>query len=179
MPVHAPPEFRYFGFAVDFPAKPALEYVLCHFINLKRDAMVKSAISDALVDVGLALLEQSDGATEIDGAYPNLDTWLRFNFSHADFVSRASDKALAAEYPRFEILQLDDSEWGVDDAGGIGSQWVCVKAPIVFDYSSAALTLRFTQDVIDQSVDCLCWVTYAEGDGDDVSAIAAALGQGE
>ena len=86
MSEHEPLEFRYIGFAKDFPAKAALEYVLCRFIDIKRDAMLKSELSDAMVEAGLAVLEEFEDSEIESGTYPNRDIWFRFQYSHDDLV---------------------------------------------------------------------------------------------
>jgi hypothetical protein len=176
LPEHAPPEFRYIGFAQDFPAEAALEHVLCRFINIKRDAMAESELSEAIYETGIAILEEVDGEEPAADTYPNRDIWLRFQFSRDDLIELVEDKSAAADFDQFKIEYSGDAEWGDAEEIDEGGRWVTVKSYIVFDYSSAALTVRFARSLLGGPIDCLCWVTYAEGDGDDVKRVAAVMG---
>ena len=152
----------------------ALEHVLGRFIDAKRVDMDKRDYTEAVIEVGLAVLEEFDGDGGEVGDYPNRDTWLRFNYSRDDLIALVGDMD-RSDVGKFVIEQMGDSESGLGEEDEIGTQWASVNAIIGFDYSSAALTLRFRQDIGGGPVDCTCWVRYAEGDGDDMQAIAAFL----
>ncbi len=192
MPLHPPIEFRYFKIAEGFPAKPALEYVLTHFINAKRDAMAEASVSEAVFESSLVMIEELDGKEATHGTYPDYDVWMRFAFSHYDYLARATDRSAAGEVPRFEIEQAEAAEHGIvgegedddgtdDDAaeperGEEGDWWVFVRSYLALHYSGAALALRFTQGPLGGPVYCTCWICYAEGDGADLGAAARGLG---
>jgi hypothetical protein len=175
---HPTIDFRYLGFARDFPAKDALEYMLRRFIDLKRDQMLESELSEAIFEVGMALLEEVDDQEARPGTWPNRDIWLRFEFDLDDLTSMAAVAAKAGEdIDQFRIEMVEDCEWGDDeDEDAIASRWVSLKSCIIFSYTSAALTLRFSRSLLGGPVDCTCWVSYAEGDGDDLKMAARAMG---
>jgi hypothetical protein len=175
---HPAIEFRYIGFARDFPARAALEHVLCSFIDAKRDKMQESDLSNAIYEVGIALLEETDDQEAEKGSYPNRDIWLRFEHDLNDLLCLSTDAVKSKdEINQFKIEMVEGGEWGDDEEDdAIPGRWASVKSYITFAYSSAALTLRFSRSMLGGQVDCTCWVQYAEGDGEDVKMAANAIG---
>jgi len=199
MPDHPPIEFRYFKIAEDFPARPALEFVLGHVIDAKRDAMAASSVSEAVFESALVLIDGMDDKQAAPGAYPHFDIWMRFAVSHDDYLAQVADKDAAGDVVRFEIEQLEDAEHGIvgdtgdddEDAAGTpvgtpvepqpdcgedGDWRVFIKSVLMFHYSAASLALQFTQGPLGGPIKCTCWVCYAEGDGDDLVMAAGHLG---
>jgi hypothetical protein len=172
--VHPPIEFRYLGFAKDFPAQKFLEKILVTFIDLKRADMSKCSYVDALVEVADSALRELDALPEPAAGWPNRDTWLRFNYSRDDLLD-LSETATGSEVGAFCIEQIGDSQGGVEEQEDGGRDWFTIETVVSFDWSSAALTLRFSPDTDSDVIDCLCWVRYAEGDGEDIKRIAELL----
>ncbi len=176
MPEHPPPEFRYIGFAADFPAKGALEYVLCRFIDMKRDAMSTSVLSDATIEDIFAAVDAYDGKIPDQGVYPNRDIWMGFDYSRDDLIAMAADPGSIADLGKFQIQQSGDAESGTGEDSDDGGHWVLIKTLMVLNYTAATLSLRFSQGALPDAIFCTCWVNYAEGDGGDLKTVAALLG---
>jgi hypothetical protein len=172
--VHSRVEFRYLGFARDFPAQVFLEKILVTFIDQKRAEMSKCSYVEALVEVADSALRELDGLPEPAAGWPNMETWLRFNYSRDDLLALAK-KGAASDVGAFYIEQSGDSQGGVEEQEDGGRDWFTLETVVSFDWSTAALTLRFSPDADSGVIDCLCWVRYAEGDGDDVRRAAELL----
>lgn len=169
---HPPVRFSYTGFARDFPAKNALEYVLGLLIDAKRNAMANASMDDAIIESGFAILDEADGTAE-GRPYPNRDIWLRFKVTAEGFPALVD-----APVPLI-VDPMDDAVWGQDSTEGDGTNWVTVRSALTASYSSAAITFRFTQAPEGGPIACTCFVTYAEGDGEDIRDLAAHLGFGD
>jgi hypothetical protein len=172
--VHPPVEFRYLGFAKDFPAQKALEQILLTFIDLKRTDVSTCSYADALVEVADSALRELDSLPEPAAGWPSRDTWLRFEYSRDDLLALV-DGGSESDIGAVCIEQMDDSQGGVEEEEDGGRDWFSLETVVSFDWSTAALTLRFSPDPENDLVDCLCWIRYAEGDGEDVKQVAALL----
>jgi hypothetical protein len=160
-----PPSFRYGHLAKDFPAKEALEEVLAHFVRGKQRQMAEVDFHDALYESAcLDLDEMEDEPPEDAGRrYPKHAAWFTFDV-------RLEDLPGSPPVEKFSIELAESTSFSEPDEHTYTS---VLEVYMLFGYDALSIMFRFIKEP--KALFCECIVKYAEGDGDEVTALAEYL----
>ncbi len=157
-----PPAIRHLHWAKDFPARDAVEEVVLHFGRRKQRQMAEVDFTEALGKSLDLELDDADNPSieEVRRRFPKHAVWFTFDVRLEDLPAPAPVDAF--------YIELIESQFE-----GAEAQSSTLEVGMHFGYDAFAILYHFIREP--EAIFCECIVKYAEGDGDEVSALARHL----